>query len=98
MNTWAYILVTALTAFLIRTLPLTLIRKPIRNTFFRSFLYYVPYVTLAVMTFPSMITAAGKLPDGIAAFALGIFLSCRRLGLLPTAVFCCLCVFLCSLL
>ena len=48
-----YIAVMALVSYTIRVLPLTLIRKPIRNTFIQSFLYYVPYVTLAVMTLSS---------------------------------------------
>ena len=53
-NIYIYILVMAITVFAIRVLPLTLIRKPIKNTFIRSFLYYVPYASLAVMTFPTM--------------------------------------------
>ena len=57
MNTYLYIAVMALTTYAIRVLPLTLIRKPIKSTFLRSFLYYVPYVTLAVMTFPAILTA-----------------------------------------
>ena len=52
-----YIAVMALVSYTIRVLPLTLIRKPIRNTFIQSFLYYVPYVTLAVMTFPAILHA-----------------------------------------
>lgn len=52
MNTYLYIAVMALTTYAIRVLPLTLIRKPIKSTFLRSFLYYVPYVTLAVMDLP----------------------------------------------
>ena len=57
MNTkiYLYIAVCAGVSFLIRELPLTLIRRPIRNRFLRSFLFYVPYVTLAVMTFPSIL-------------------------------------------
>ena len=51
MNTYLYIAIMALTTYAIRVLPLTLIRKPIKSRFLRSFLYYVPYVTLAVMTF-----------------------------------------------
>ena len=52
MNIWLYILISALVAFLIRATPLVLIRREIRSRTLRSFLYYVPYVTLAVMTFP----------------------------------------------
>ena len=51
MSHISYILLVALVTYLLRALPLTLIRKPIRSRFIRSFLYYVPYVTLAVMTF-----------------------------------------------
>ncbi len=54
-NIWAYIAVMAVTSYLIRVLPLTLIRRPIQNRFLRSFLYYVPYVTLSVMTFPAIL-------------------------------------------
>ena len=54
MKTYLYILVMAATTYLIRVLPLTLIRKPIRSVFLRSFLFYVPYVTLSVMTFPTV--------------------------------------------
>ena len=50
-------IIMAAVTYLIRVLPLTLIRKEIKNTFIRSFLYYVPYVTLAVMTFPAIISA-----------------------------------------
>ena len=61
-NIYIYIAIVAITSYLIRVLPLTLIRKPIKNRFIRSFLYYVPYVTLAVMTFPAIIDATATLP------------------------------------
>ena len=44
-NNWVYIAVMAAVSYAIRVLPLTLIRKPIKNQFIQSFLYYVPYVT-----------------------------------------------------
>lgn len=56
-NVYIYILLMALVTYAIRVLPLTLIRKKIENKTIRSFLYYVPYVTLAVMTFPAIIDA-----------------------------------------
>ena len=64
---WLYILVSALVSYLIRVLPLTLIRKPIRNVYFRSFLFYVPYATLAVMTFPALVNATSTPVSGILA-------------------------------
>ena len=45
-SNWLYIAVMFAVSYTIRILPLTLIRKPIRNQFIQSFLYYVPYVTL----------------------------------------------------
>ena len=61
--------------YLIRVIPLTLIRKPIKSTFLRSFLYYVPYVTLAVMTFPAIMYATGYPLAGIIAFIVAIILA-----------------------
>ena len=52
-NIYIYMLIMAGVTYLIRVMPLTLIRKEIKSTFIRSFLYYVPYVTLSVMTFPA---------------------------------------------
>ena len=71
-NVWIAILVAAVVSYAIRVLPLTLIRRPIENVIFRSFLYYVPYVTLAVMTFPAIIQATDKLAAGIAALVVGV--------------------------
>ena len=56
-NIYIYILITALVSYGIRMLPMVLLRKEIKSPFIRSFLYYVPYVTLAVMTFPAMVEA-----------------------------------------
>ena len=75
-NVYVYILVAAGVSLLIRTLPLTLIRKQITNSFLRSFLYYVPYVTLAVMTFPAIVDAARYPLAGAAALVVGVALSC----------------------
>ena len=87
-----YILVSGGVSYLIRVLPLTLIRKPIRSPFIRSFLYYVPYVSLAVMTFPTMIYATNSLWSGILAFGVGLFLTWNNTSLPKTAVACCLTV------
>ena len=70
-NIYLYILVVAGVTYLIRVLPLTLIRREIKNTFLRSFLYYVPYVTLAAMTFPAILHATDSIWSGLAALAVG---------------------------
>ena len=96
-NTYIYIFTAAIVTYIIRVLPLTLIRKPIQNRFIKSFLYYVPYVTLAVMTFPSIIEATQSQAAGIAALVLGIIFSYIGLGLFPVACICCMSVFLIEL-
>ena len=96
-NVYAYILVMAVTTYLIRVLPLTLIRKPIKNKFIRSFLFYVPYVTLSVMTFPSIITATSSIYSGAAGFLAALVLAFCGAGLLKVAVGACGIVFLLEL-
>ena len=93
-NMYIYILVMAAVSYTIRVLPLTLIRKPIRNRFIRSFLYYVPYVTLAVMTFPAMVQATQNSLAGALALVLGIVLAWFGLGLFGVAASCCIFVFI----
>ncbi len=92
-----YIAVMALVSYTIRVLPLTLIRKPIRNTFIQSFLYYVPYVTLAVMTFPAILHATQSPISGAVALIAGIIAAWLGAGLFPVSVICCALVFLIEL-
>ncbi|MBR6851768.1 MAG: AzlD domain-containing protein [Lachnospiraceae bacterium] len=93
-NYYIYIVAMALVTYLIRVLPLTLLRKPITNRFFRSFLYYVPYVTLAVMTFPAILFSTSRLLDGGMAFAVGIVLAWTSGNLFVVELGCCLVVLL----
>ena len=95
---YIYILVCAGVSFLIRELPLTLIRRPIKNRFLRSFLFYVPYVTLAVMTFPSILHATSSPLAGLAALALGIAAAWLGANLFQVAVGCCAVVLVLELL
>ena len=93
-NNWIYILVAFAVIYAIRVLPLTLIRKPLRSRFLRSFLYYVPYVTLAVMTFPAIVEATEVPAAGAAALAAGIVVALLGGSLLTVAASCCAVVFL----
>ncbi len=93
-NIWVYILIMAGTIYLIRALPLALIRRRIQSPFIRSFLYYVPYVTLAVMTFPAVLSATGSVWSGVAALVVGVVLAWRGAGLLTVSVTACAAVFL----
>lgn len=88
-NAYIYILIMAGVSYAIRVLPLTLIRKQIKNRFIRSFLYYVPYVTLAVMTFPAILHATQSQISGLAALAVGIAAAWLGADLFKVAVLCC---------
>ena len=92
-----YIIVMALVSYTIRILPLTLIRKPIKNQFIQSFLYYVPYVTLAVMTFPAIVHATQSPISGLVALIAGMIAAWLGAGLFPVSVICCLLVFVIEL-
>ena len=92
-STWIYILIMIVTTNLIRVIPLVLIRGEIKNRFIRSFLYYVPYVTLAVMTFPAIMEATSSPVAGAAALVIGIVAAWAGLSLFPVSVICCVVVF-----
>lgn len=88
-NVWIYILVMVVVSFAVRVLPLTLIRRQIKNRFLQSFLYYVPYVTLAVMTFPAILDATQSPWSGLAALIVGLAAAWFRFDLFKVAVACC---------
>lgn len=92
-NIYLHIFVMAAVTYLIRVLPLTLIRKPIKNRTIRSFLYYVPYVTLAVMTFPSILTATASVYSAAAGLLTALILAYFGASLFKVAVGACGIVF-----
>ena len=96
-NNYIYIAVMALVSYIIRILPLTLIRKPIQNRFIQSFLYYVPYVTLAAMTFPAIVNATQSPVAGAMALVVGIAAAWFGAGLFQVSVACCAVVFVLEL-
>ena len=92
-NIYIYILVMALVTYLIRLLPLTIIRTEIKNTFVRSFLYYVPYVTLSVMTFPAILSATRGIFSALAGFIIALIVSAKGGSLVKVAAAAVLTVF-----
>lgn len=96
-NIYIYLAIMAGVTYAIRVLPLTLIRKQIKNQFLRSFLYYVPYVTLSVMTFPAILDATQSPVAGAAALVVGIVAAWLGAGLFPVSVTCCIVVFILEL-
>ena len=96
-NIYFAILLMALVTYIIRVLPLVLIRREITNRFVRSFLYYVPYVTLAVMTFPDIIHSTSSVWSGLLALIAGAALAFSGRSLFTVAVLSCAAVFVSEL-
>ena len=97
-NIYIYLAVMAVVTYIIRVLPLTVIRKQITNRFIRSFLYYVPYVTLSVMTFPAIIDATQTPISGVIALAVGMVLAWFKASLFQVAAACCAVVLVAELI
>ena len=86
MTLYQYILTMALTTYLIRVLPLTIFRKPIKSRFLRSFLHYVPYACLTAMTFPAILTSTATILSGAAALIIAVVLAYRGKSLLTVSL------------
>lgn len=93
MSIYLYVLVMAVTTYLIRAIPLTLMKKPIRSRFLRSFLHYVPTACLTAMTFPAILYATDHIVSGGAGFLVGILLALKNKSLLAVALASCATVF-----
>ena len=94
MSIYLYVLVMAVTTYLIRALPLTLFKKPIRSRFLRSFLHYVPTACLTAMTFPAILYATDHVISGAAGLLVGVVLAFKNKSLIVVAVASCATVFL----
>ena len=86
MSIYLYIFTMALTTYLIRVLPLTIFRKPIKSRFLRSFLHYVPYCCLTAMTFPAILSSTASMISGAAAMIVAVILAYRGKSLIVVAV------------
>ena len=86
MSIYVYIFAMALTTYLIRVLPMTLFRKPIKSRFVRSFLHYVPYACLTAMTFPAILSSTESVISGAAALVTAVVLAFRGKSLILVAV------------
>lgn len=93
-NVYIYILVMALVTYLIRMLPLALIRRQMNSTFVKSFLYYVPYATLSAMTFPAILHSTGSLASAVIGFAVAVWLSYKEKSMITVALCACMVVFI----
>ena len=85
-NVLIYILVMAVTTYLIRMIPFTAFRKKIKSRFARSFFYYIPYAVLAAMTFPAIFSATGSLTTALCGFAVAMILTFCKQSLIVVAI------------
>lgn len=92
-NIYLLIFVMALVTYLIRMLPLALVRRQIKSPFIKSFLYYVPYATLSAMTFPAILHSTGSLISACFGFATAIYLSYKEKSMITVALCACAVVF-----
>ena len=94
MSIYLYILVMAVTTYLVRALPLTLFKKPIRSRFIRSFLHYVPVACLTAMTFPAILYGTEHMVSGAAALVVAVILALKGKSLIIVAASSCATVFI----
>ena len=97
MNPYVYIIGMWFITAIIRILPLLILRRPIKNRFLRSFFYYVPYVTLAVMTFPAIVNATASPLAGAVALIAGIVLAWIGANMITVSAACCVVVLILEL-
>jgi hypothetical protein ELI_0351 len=93
-----YLAVMAGVTYLIRMLPLVLIKKKLKNRFFKSFLYYIPYAVLSVMTIPAIFSSTGSALSAAVGFVTAVILAYFERGLLTVAAFSCAAVFIAELI
>lgn len=96
-NVYLSLLIMCITVYVIRLLPFLFLRGEIKSRTLRSFLFYVPYVTLAVMTFPAILTATDNIWSGILALVVGLLVAWFNGDLFVVALSCCATVFLVGL-
>ena len=93
---WPYVIVMAVVTYLVRVVPLTLMRKEITNEFFLSFLYYVPYACLAAMIFPAILTSTSYIVSGAVGLGVGLLMAYKEKSLITVALTACAAVFVCE--
>ena len=94
MKIYLYILVMAVTTYLIRALPLILLKGKLRNRFLQSFLHYVPVACLTAMTFPAILYATENVISGMIGLAVALLLAFYKKSLIVVSVASCVAVFL----
>lgn len=93
-NFWIYLAVMAIVTYLTRMIPLVLVKKKIKNQFICSFLYYVPYAVLSVMTIPAIFYAVENKISALAGFLVALVAAYFEKSLVVVASLACAAVFI----
>lgn len=94
---WLYLLVTAGVTYFVRAVPLVLVKGKIQNRFVLSFLHYIPYAVLSVMTIPAIFYATGEPVSAVVGFAVAVWLAWKEKSLLQVSAAACAAVLLVQL-
>lgn len=86
MRIYTYIVTMAVTTYLIRVIPLTLFRKPLKSRFLKSFLHYVPYACLTAMTFPAILSSTATMVSGATALLFAVGMAYKGKSLLTVSL------------
>lgn len=97
-NFYIYLIVMAGVTYLIRMLPLVLVKKKIKNKYLLSFLYYIPYAVLSAMTFPGIFYATSSVISALAGTVAALLLAYIGRSMVTVAAVSCVTVFLTELI
>lgn len=93
-----YLAVMAGVTYLVRMIPLVLIKEKIKNKFLLSFLHYIPYTVLSVMTVPAIFYATDNPITAAAGFAVAIIAALLKGSLVQVAALSCVGVFVAEII
>lgn len=93
-----YLLVMAGVTYLVRMIPLVLIKKKITNRYLLSFLHYIPYTVLSAMTVPAIFYATESPIAAVVGFIIALILAFFEKGLVTVAALSCVGVLVCELI
>lgn len=97
-NILIYIIIMALVTYLIRMIPLALVKGKIESTFVKSFIYYVPYAVLSAMTIPAIFYSTSSTISAAVGLAVAIIVAFFGRSLLTVALSACGAVLLCEVI
>ncbi len=89
-----YLLIMVLTTYLLRVVPLLLIKGKIKNEFINSALYYIPYTVLTTMTFPAALYVTDHIASAFVGLAFAIICAIKIKNLTVVALISCIAVLL----